>query len=322
MLLAGSCDQPRTNFDQGIVPLEVVNFTEINSRYDDYNSAGPMVFAEDYFTLVFSSKRNSLGADFDLVSYHCMADLNNETGSFLLFPEPWVIPLLDTINSPANEYGPYMTIDPDNYWTHSGPSDDEGTIYYASDESGDLDIFYWNYSTGDGFEILDSGRVDGLNSSTNDGYLCLHNGDASMNETAYFTSDRDGDFDIYMATGDSGKISASVSFDISIVDILSGPADDKCPYIIGDLMVFTSDRDGGFGGFDLWYSAWDGSAWSAPVNFGEEINTEYNEYRPIVIPLDHEVLLNNLLIFSSDRPGGLGGYDLYYTGMKRPQDYF
>ena len=45
-------------------------------------------------------------------------------------------------------------------------------------------------------------------------------------------------------------------------------------------MVFTSNRQGGFGGFDLWYSIFDGTEWSEPKNFGERINTEYDEYRP------------------------------------------
>jgi len=34
------------------------------------------------------------------------------------------------------------------------------------------------------------------------------------------------------------------------------------------LMVFASDRAGGFGGFDLYYSRLQNGKWSAPVNFG------------------------------------------------------
>jgi hypothetical protein len=29
---------------------------------------------------------------------------------------------------------------------------------------------------------------------------------------------------------------------------------------------------------------------------------------------------NNFMIFSSDRPGGEGGYDLYFTGITLQQD--
>ncbi len=73
----------------------------------------------------------------------------------------------------------------------------------------------------------------------------------------------------------------------------------------------------GHGGFDLWYSLYDGRNWLAPVNFGEEINTEYDEFRPVVVSTEDGFFMNDLLIFSSDRPGGMGGFDLYYAGIKR-----
>ncbi len=47
-------------------------------------------------------------------------------------------------------------------------------------------------------------------------------------------------------------------------------------------------------------------------NLGEIINTEYDEYRPIIIRTSEDwVYINDLMIFSSNRPGGKGGYDLY-----------
>ncbi len=69
-------------------------------------------------------------------------------------------------------------------------------------------------------------------------------------------------------------------------------------------MVFTSKRDGRF---DLWYSKFQNNSWASPIKFGDKINTEYNEYRPVVF----NVLGFDLMIFSSDRPNGKGGYDLY-----------
>jgi hypothetical protein len=45
-----------------------------------------------------------------------------------------------------------------------------------------------------------------------------------------------------------------------------------------------------------------------PVNLGPDINSAANEYRPVLgVDLKFE---NHFLIFSSDRPGGKGGYDL------------
>jgi len=89
--------------------------------------------------------------------------------------------------------------------------------------------------------------------------------------------------------------------------ILSSLYDDKCPSINNNLLVFTSNREGGYGGFDLWYSQLVENSWTTPVNFGSKINSEYDEYRPVTFRfLDYD-----LMIFSSNRPGGKGGFDLY-----------
>jgi len=54
-----------------------------------------------------------------------------------------------------------------------------------------------------------------------------------------------------------------------------------------------------------------------PANFGPAIKTAYDEFRPIIIPTQPDLFLNDMLIFSSNRPGGKGGFDLYYTGMDK-----
>jgi hypothetical protein len=78
-------------------------------------------------------------------------------------------------------------------------------------------------------------------------------------------------------------------------------------------MVFTSNREGGYGGFDLYYSIFANGEWGEPINMGERINTEYDEYRPILKYVNE--FENNFLMFSSNREGGKGGFDLYYTGI-------
>jgi hypothetical protein len=83
----------------------------------------------------------------------------------------------------------------------------------------------------------------------------------------------------------------------------------------GNILVFSSNRPGGYGGFDLYFCIYQNGVWSNPVNFGEKINTPYDEYRPIT---HYEYSYdNNLLVFSSNRPGGLGGFDLYYVGIPK-----
>ena len=99
------------------------------------------------------------------------------------------------------------------------------------------------------------------------------------------------------------------------MSVLSSDQDDKCPYIYKETLVFTSNRSGGYGGYDLYYSEYDSkSGWQPPVNMGPDINTAQDEYRPILFQSDIDEN-RDMLIFSSNRPGGLGGFDLYFVGL-------
>ena len=90
---------------------------------------------------------------------------------------------------------------------------------------------------------------------------------------------------------------------------------------MGDVMVFTSDRPEGYGGYDLYYSLLENGTWSDPVNFGSRINTLHNEFRPVLKYFYYEDFTNDFMLFSSDRPGGKGGFDLYYVGIPRFKVY-
>ncbi|WP_212004663.1 OmpA family protein [Chitinophaga sp. HK235] len=73
----------------------------------------------------------------------------------------------------------------------------------------------------------------------------------------------------------------------------------------GDILYFVSDRPGGQGQTDIWYSEKqaDGS-WGAPVNCGNQINTVGAESFPTVNE-------EGILYFSSRGHAGMGGYDIY-----------
>jgi outer membrane protein OmpA-like peptidoglycan-associated protein/tetratricopeptide (TPR) repeat protein len=85
----------------------------------------------------------------------------------------------------------------------------------------------------------------------------------------------------------------------------------------GNLMVFSSNRSGGKGGMDLYYSTLSGTSWSSPVNI-TNLNTFGNELFPVFNGED--------LVFSSNGLPGLGGLDLYKskfngnTGFGAPEN--
>ena len=92
------------------------------------------------------------------------------------------------------------------------------------------------------------------------------------------------------------------------------------PVIVADgSLYFVSDRPGSLGRFDLYRAQRraDGSL-AEPVNIGPPINSEFGTGDTFVAPDE------SYLIFSSNRPGGLGDADLYVSfrqedgGWKRP----
>jgi outer membrane protein OmpA-like peptidoglycan-associated protein len=76
----------------------------------------------------------------------------------------------------------------------------------------------------------------------------------------------------------------------------------------GEWLLFAGNFPGkGYGNFDLYISYDTPTGWSEPVNLGANINTEFWESSPSLSPD------KNALYFSSSRPGGYGGKDLYVS---------
>ena len=75
----------------------------------------------------------------------------------------------------------------------------------------------------------------------------------------------------------------------------------------GKTLYFVSNRPGGFGKMDIWYSRLKKGRWQPPVNIGDRINTGGNEMSPFI----HSD--NQTLYFSSDGHPGFGGFDLFIS---------
>jgi outer membrane protein OmpA-like peptidoglycan-associated protein len=71
-------------------------------------------------------------------------------------------------------------------------------------------------------------------------------------------------------------------------------------------LYFASDKDGGFGGSDIYYCQWKIDHWENPVNLGPVVNTSGNEAYPFINQAGG-------LFFSSDGHPGLGGKDIFYS---------
>ncbi|MEW6335787.1 MAG: ankyrin repeat domain-containing protein [Acidobacteriota bacterium] len=89
---------------------------------------------------------------------------------------------------------------------------------------------------------------------------------------------------------------------------VNSPADDYYPTFTtnGD-MYFSSKREGGKGGNDIYRARFVNGTFERAENLGPVINTEKWEYDPFIAPD------GSYLIFASSRPGGLGQSDLYVS---------
>ena len=78
----------------------------------------------------------------------------------------------------------------------------------------------------------------------------------------------------------------------------------------GRYMYFTAcDRPGGIGSCDIYFSSFNDGKWSDPSNLRTPVNSSHWESQPS-ISADGKTLF-----FSSNRPGGMGGKDLWYSTM-------
>ena len=296
------------------IGYEPININSVNSEYDDYNSyAGYSMTMNHLF--IFSTNRKSKGHDFDITSYNfaLTSDYSShDTSTYELYitEDSLFSKILPEINSDFNEYGPYLQLIDFTPNNHAASDRDSLMLFITRDENNNQDILckkysHWTYESDYIALENDFKKSPLINSEFDDAYASISHDFKKL----FFCSNRDGNFDIYqLSSSDNANIYNVLyndsTFQLDKINQLRSSKDDKCPFINWNTMVFTSNRDGGFGGYDLYYSKFVNNEWSEPINFGDKINTEFDEYRPISID-------NNVMIFSSNRPGGKGGFDLY-----------
>ncbi|TFH27063.1 MAG: hypothetical protein E4H10_05110 [Bacteroidia bacterium] len=306
-------------YPNGKLPDTPVNLEAFNTEYDDYNSTAPTLGR--FIPFCFSTNRQSQGGEFNVLYAPMNVEFSKTSGELKVSQEyGWwsaygndfglLLEAVKKVNITGNELGPYLMFEP-----YAEISENDFVLLFATDREGDYEIAYtFNGGTAEFSEIQ---PVAFLNSGFNDLYPSF-NSDLSK---IYFCSDReDGVFNIFQVSvnyaDDSiiGVLSDTEPHEVVRDEILSGEYDDKCPFIFENTLVLTSNRPGGYGGFDLYYSKFEGGAWSTPVNFGPAINSASDEYRPILFEeeVDED---RNMMIFSSNRPGGKGGFDLYFVGV-------
>jgi hypothetical protein len=193
----------------------------------------------------------------------------------------------------------HSAVDPAVSW-------DNNLVYFGSDRPGSLgdsDIWVverlpdggWGEPRNLGHPVNTNGNENHA-SPTRGGTLFFHSGGHPGL----------GESDIFRATPSGGAYSAPVNLGPPV----NSEASDFDPFVAPDesYLIFSSTREGGFGGGDLHISFRneDGS-WTRAVNLGGEINTSATDYCPKVTP-------DGRYLFYTSRSTGEG--DIYWVDSR------
>ncbi len=261
----------------------------INSTFNDQQPA----ISKDGLSLYFASPRPGGLGSFDMyVSQRGSVD------------DPWGSPanLGPTVNTTFDEGNPAFSRDGHFLFFQSKrPGGFGGIDIWVSYREHTHDDFDWQPAVNLG---------TGVNSAADDNGPSYFENEEDGAPQLYFGSSRPGGLgaaDIYMSEQMSdGSFGPAV-----LVTELSSPRTDNRPSIRHDGLeiFFQSNRAGSVGtALDLWVATRESTldAWS-PVNLGGPINTAFLEQNPY-LSSDAKTLF-----FASDRPGGLGGPDIYMS---------
>ena len=327
----------RFKYQNALFPDKATNLTVVNSEFDDYNSALPEVHYGK--KLIFSSNRRSHGNDFDIYDGNFHAFWDMETGTLLVddASDSWIgysfhsDKLLKAVDNEGEQFAPYAisfdslindTLTRVNFLAYST---NHNSYCFQSEF-----VYYITPDEGKTFKIAGPDTISFLNDIRRQQYISFYGPNINSIDNRelnpdkftemYFDKSDNGSSNIYKINipdtlGFVEFLKSDNQYEKVKISQLCSSSNDRCPFVNGQYMVFASNRPGGYGGYDLYYSHRLCDGWSEPVNFGESINSEYDEFRPVVVNVFN--FKNDLMIFSSNRPEGKGGYDLYYVGIDK-----
>ncbi|MDJ1506601.1 OmpA family protein [Xanthocytophaga agilis] len=130
-------------------------------------------------------------------------------------------------------------------------------------------------------------------------------------KVVYFASNRPGGLgglDIYKA---EKQADGSWGAPVNLGPTVNSKYDEEAPFIHPDkkTLYFTSNGPNSMGGTDIFKAVNDKGKWTTPTNVGAPVNSVYNDSY-FALSAD-----GKKGYFSSDRPGGKGGSDIYFLGI-------
>ncbi len=214
-----------------------------------------------------------------------------------------------TVNSSRGDWGPNL-------------SDDGLTFFFASDRPGgygSLDIWVTTRATTD----ADWSAPVNLGATVNSSAEEICPAISADGLQLYFSEWYDfrpggyGGSDLWVTTRDTASVPWGTPVNLGLV--VNSSAHDDGPFITADglALFFSSDRTTGYGKIDIFVArrATTANDWGTPVNLGPTVNSSNNENIPR-ISAD-----GSTLYFSSNCPGGVGGFDMWQASILPVVDF-
>jgi outer membrane protein OmpA-like peptidoglycan-associated protein len=209
----------------------------------------------------------------------------------------------DSVNSELNEYWPSLSVDEQLLmFTVMLPVNPE---YGLAPLHMQEDFFYSRRLDDTWSKRVNAGAP--LNTPDNEGAHTMTADGRILYFTACNRRDGKGQCDIYRSLWQDGRWSVPQNLGDPVNTVYS----EKHPTISADgrTLLFTSNRPGGLGSYDIWMSVRSGNRWSQPVNLGDSVNTAGLEQSPFLHPDQRS------LYFSSTGWPGMGQGDLFFSRL-------
>jgi len=261
-----------------ISAIEVVPETIINTPNSEY---APVYFG-DNIGYVYSSKARAVDKTIGEPFYDLGYAAKDTTGMLALSAS-----FSKVINSLSHE-GPFTVSGNNIYFTRidevrkSGKKDYTRKIYCGE---------------------INGDKAIPLDFSTDEVSVC-HPTLSSDGNTMIFSGDMEGigDMDLYQSKYIGGKWTETTK----LIGDVNTENHEFFPFLFQDsILIFSSDRGGGYGGYDHYISAFRNGEWTTPQLVSEPLNSQYDDLG-LIIRAD-----GKRGYFASNRPGGEGKDDIY-----------
>lgn len=230
---------------------------------------------------------------FILSTIHAMDTTDSSRNEDTLNQPESAIMNLSALNTPQSDFAPFIM-------------PDGKTIYFSSSRPngyGGEDIYITRW---DGYRWLPPQNL-GMppNSSANEGSMAISQDGTEMFITICGRTDSYGECDIYISQKKGDKWSEARN----VAKNINSSWWDGHPTLTpsGDTLFFASNRFGGYGGLDIYFSVRTEKGWSKAENLGYPINNARDQTSPYM------AVDGKTLYFSSSGHGGLGGLDVFFT---------